>query len=247
MARESLLIRTLVELADNLVDDYDVIDVLTVLSDRCVTTIDVDASGVLLASPGGELQFVASSSESTKVLELFQIQADEGPCVDCYRGGVAVVNQALSEDDGRWPRFSPRALAQGFQSVHSVPMRLRGRTIGAFNLFRTHRGILEAEDVAVAQGFADVATIAILQHQSSLNATTLNDQLNNALNSRIIIEQAKGMIRQAMNCDMDEAFGRLRTHARNHNDGLTEVATMVVDGRISPDALDVPKDPRSEG
>jgi GAF domain-containing protein len=246
MARESLLITTLVELADNLVDNYDVIDVLTVLSDRCVTTIDVDAAGVLLASPGGELQFVASSSESMKVLELFQIQADEGPCVDCYRDGVAIVNQALTDDEGRWPRFSPRALAQGFQAVHCLPMRLRGQTIGALNLFRTHQGILEDEDVAVAQGFADVATIAILQHQSSLSASTLNDQLNNALNSRIIIEQAKGMIRQAVDCDMDEAFGRLRAHARNHNDGLTEVATQVVEGKIAPGALDAPKAPRTK-
>lgn len=246
MARESLLITTLVELADNLVDSYDVIDVLTVLSDRCVQTVDVDAAGVLLAWPGGPLQFVASSSESMKVLELFQIQADEGPCVDCYRTGAAIVNHALTEDDDRWPRFSPRALAQGFYAVHCLPMRLRGRTIGALNLFRTHQGILDVEDVAVAQAFADVATIAILQHQTSINATTLNDQLSNALNSRIIIEQAKGMIRQALNCDMDEAFGRLRTHARNHNEGLTEVATLVVEGRIAPNALDTPKDRRSK-
>ena len=246
MARESLLITTLVELADNLVDNYDVIDVLTVLVDRCVTTIDVDAAGVLLASPGGELQFVASSSESMKVLELFQIQADEGPCVDCYRGGTAIVNQALTDDDQRWPRFSPTALAHGFQAVHCLPLHLRGQTIGALNLFRTHQGILEVEDVAVAQGFADVATIAILQHQSTMNASTVNDQLNNALNSRIIIEQAKGMIRQAVNCDMDEAFGRLRAHARNHNDGLTEVATQVVEGVISPGALDIPKVPRTK-
>jgi GAF domain-containing protein len=246
MARESLLITTLVELADNLVDNYDVIDVLTVLSDRCVTTIDVDAAGVLLASAGGELQFVASSSESMRVLELFQLQADEGPCVDCYRDGVAIVNQALTEDDGRWPLFTPRALAQGFRGVHCLPLRLRGRTIGALNLFRTHQGNLDVEDVAVAQAFADVATIAILQHQSSLSASTLNDQLNNALHSRIIIEQAKGMIRQAVNCDMDEAFGRLRTHARNHNVGLTEVATQVVEGRISPGALDAPKAPRAK-
>ncbi len=245
MARESLLITTLVELADNLVDSYDVIDVLTVLSDRCVQTIDVDAAGVLLAWPGGDLQFVASSSESMKVLELFQIQADEGPCVDCYRDGTAIINHALTEEDERWPRFSPRAMAQGFRAVHCLPMRLRGRTIGALNLFRTHQGILDSDDVAVAQGFADVATIAILQHQTSLNATTLNDQLSNALNSRIIIEQAKGMIRQALNCDMDEAFGRLRAHARNHNDGLTEVATLVVEGTIEPEALDRPKVPRS--
>ena len=131
MTRESLLIATLVELADNLVDDYDVIDVLTVLTHRCVEAIDVDAAGVMLASPTGEFQFVASSSESMRVLELFQLQTNEGPCVDCYRDGLAITNHALSESDGRWPLFTPKALAYGFRSVHSLPMRLRGRTIGA--------------------------------------------------------------------------------------------------------------------
>jgi GAF domain-containing protein len=240
MARESLLIATLVELADNLVDNYDVIDVLTVLSDRCVETIDVDAAGVMLASPGGELQFVASSSESMRVLELFQIQADEGPCVDCYRSGEAIVNYDLTEHDDRWPLFTPRALAQGFRAVHSLPMRLRGRTIGALNLFRTHQGPLGVDDVAAAQGLADVATIAILQHQSSLDSRALNEQLSNALNSRIIIEQAKGMISQATNCDMDEAFGRLRAHARNHNEGLTGVATRIVEGKLATNEVDFP-------
>jgi GAF domain-containing protein len=238
MARESLLIATLVELADNLVDDYDLIDVLSVLTDRCVEAIDVDAAGVMLASPAGELQFVASSSESMRVLELFQIQIAEGPCVDCYRDGLAIVNHTLSEADGRWPRFTPRALAQGFRSVHCLPMRLRGRTIGALNLFRTHQGPLGVDDVAVAQGLADVATIAILQHQSSLDASTLNAQLSNALNSRIIIEQAKGMICQATNCDMAEAFNRLRAHARNHNEGLTELAARIVERSALSSELD---------
>src|ERR1700678_196543 len=238
MARESLLIATLVELADNLVDDYDVIDVLSVLTDRCVEAIDVDAAGVMLASPQGELQFVASSSESMRVLELFQIQVAEGPCVDCFRDGFAIVNHSLSDADERWPLFSPRALAQGFRSVHCLPMRLRGRTIGALNLFRTHQGPLDDDDVVVAQGLADVATIAILQHQSSLNASTLNAQLSNALNSRIIIEQAKGMVRQATSCGMDDAFNRLRAHARNHNEGLTELATRIVGRSVQSSELD---------
>jgi GAF domain-containing protein len=238
MTRESLLIATLVELADNLVDDYDVIDVLTVLTHRCVEAVDVDAAGVMLASPAGELQFIASSSEEMRVLELFQIQADDGPCVDCYRDGLAITNHALSESDGRWPLFTPKALAYGFRSVHSLPMRLRGRTIGALNLFRTHQGTLTEEDAGMAQGLADVATIAILQHRSTLDATVLNAQLNNALNSRIIIEQAKGMVRQSTNCAMDEAFSRLRNHARNHNEGLTDVATRVISNSIRPSDLD---------
>jgi GAF domain-containing protein len=238
MVRESLLIATLVELADNLVDDYDIIDVLTVLSDRCVQALDVDAAGVMLATPGGELQFVASSSESMRVLELFQIQVAEGPCVDCFRDGLAIVNHSLDDTEGRWPRFAPRAIAQGFRSVHCLPLRLRGRTIGALNLFRTQEGSLTEEDVAVAQGLADVATIAILQHRSSLDANTLNTQLSNALNSRVIIEQAKGMVRQATSCGMDDAFNRLRAHARNHNEGLTELATRIVGRTILSADLD---------
>jgi GAF domain-containing protein len=239
MNRESLLIATLVELADNLVDDYDVIDVLTVLTHRCVDAVEVDAAGVMLASPTGELQFVASSSESMTILELFQIQTNEGPCVDCFHDGLAITNHALSESDGRWPLFTPRALALGFRAVHSLPMRLRGRTIGALNLFRTHQGTLSEEDVIVAQGLADVATIAILQHRSSLDASALNLQLNNALNSRVIIEQAKGMICQSTSCDMDEAFNRLRAHARNHNERLTTLATRVVATSIAPNDLDI--------
>lgn len=238
MARESLLISTLVELADNLVDNFDVIDVLTVLSDRCVDAIDVDAAGVMLASPGGDLQFVASSSESMRILELLQIQADEGPCVDCFKSGIAIVNHSLADrDDRRWPQFTPRAIAHGFRSVHCLPMRLRGRTIGALNLFRTEPGSLDHEDVIVAQGLADVATIAILQHRSSVDARVLNDQLSHALNSRIVIEQAKGMASQAAGCDMDQAFARLRAHARNHNARLTDVALSVVEGRIEPGDL----------
>jgi GAF domain-containing protein len=245
MARESLLIATLVELADNLVDDFDVIDVLTMLSLRCVDAIDVDAAGVMLSSPGGELQFIASSSESMRVLELLQIQANEGPCVDCFISGQAIINHALSLDDIRWPNFSPRAIAQGFHSVHCLPMRLRGRTIGALNFFRTAQGSLTAEDVVVAQGLADVATIAILQHRTSLDARTLNSQLSNALDSRIIIEQAKGKVSQAANCDMDQAFARLRTHARNHNMGLTAVAKLVVDGTLPGTELDVLPAPKT--
>jgi len=242
MPRESLLISTLVELADNLVDEFDVIDVLTMLTHRCVETIDVDAAGVMLSSPGGELQFIASSSEEMRLLELLQIQVDEGPCVECFRDGNAIVNRALTDHIERWPRFSPRAIALGFRSVHCLPMRLRGRTIGALNLFRTEAGTLNEEDVIVAQGLADVATIAILQHRISLDAKTLNFQLSNALNSRIIIEQAKGMVSQATHCDMNQAFARLRNHARNHNLGLTTVATMVVEGALEGTDLDIPKE-----
>jgi GAF domain-containing protein len=241
MLRESLIISTLVELADNLVERFDIIDILTVMSDRCVEALDVDAAGVLLAPPGGELQFVASSSESMRLLELFQIQTSEGPCVECYRSGAAVVNVALGETDARWPRFTSRAIEYGFNSAHSLPLRLRGHTIGALNLFRTSQGMMEEDDVAAAQGFAHVATIAILQHRAMLDATTLNTQLDHALTSRVIIEQAKGIITGAMHCGMDEAFRRLRAHSRNHNMALTEIAAAIVEGTLRLTDLDTPK------
>jgi len=230
---QTLLIATLVELADSLVDAYDVIDVLTVLSDRCVQALDVDDAGVLLVTTRNELEFVASSSNSMKGLELFQIQSNEGPCIDCYRTGEPVVNFSLAESEDRWPNFTPKALEKGFHSVHSLPLRLRGRTIGALNLFRTDQGPLLDQDVVIAQGFADIATIAILQHRSSLDAVALNAQLTIALESRIIIEQAKGVVSQSAHCSMTEAFERLRAHSRNHNTRLTEVARDVVEGYLS--------------
>jgi len=230
MSREALLVRTLVELADNLVDRFDVIDVLTVLSDRCVEALDVDSAGVMLAGPTGELQVVASSSDTMRGLEVFELQSDEGPCVDCYRTGAPITNLELERSGVRWPRFAERAVAEGFHSVHALPMHLRGTTIGALNLFRTGPGPLSDDDVVVAQALADVATIAIIQHEVSVGSAALTDQLGEALNSRIIIEQAKGRISEASGRDMDEAFARLRNHARNHNLRLTDLARDVVDG-----------------
>ena len=237
MTRESQLIATLVELADNLVDDYDVIEVLTMLCNRCVDTIDVDAAGVMLVSPTGELQYIASSSETMRVLELYQIQVDEGPCLDCFHSGEAIIDRVLNEVDDPWPKFSPRAIDLGFHSVYCLPMRLRGRVIGALNFFRIDSISLDSEDVVVAQGLADVATIAILQHQTFVDGKVLNSQLSNALNSRIAIEQAKGMISQATNCEMLEAFDRLRSHARNNNLRLTALANAIVDGTVQPQDL----------
>ena len=207
---ENRLIRTLVELADNLVDDFDVVDLLTLLADRCVEVLDVAAAGVMLAAPSGALHVVASSSEAMRVLELFQLQADQGPCVDCYATGEPVLNVDLAAVDTRWPRFAAQAVAAGFGSVHALPLRLRGRTIGALNMFRADQGTLDASEVSAAQGLADIATIAIIQHQVSVDAQTLNLQLSDALNSRIVIEQAKGRISQAANIDMGRAFQRLR-------------------------------------
>jgi GAF domain-containing protein len=238
MPREALIVQTLVELADNLVDNFDVVELLSMLSARCVTALEVSAAGVMLATPGGDLQVMASSSETMRVLELFELQADEGPCVDCYRRGLSILNVDLSTVRERWPRFAARAIDDGFQLVHALPMHLRGRTVGAFNLFQADPSPLGEADVVAAQALADVATIALLQHQSAASAQLLNAQLSEALNSRIIIEQAKGRISEAAVLDMDESFRRLRSHARNHGLRLADLARQIADGTVNPQSLD---------
>ncbi|MFZ0250197.1 MAG: GAF and ANTAR domain-containing protein [Acidimicrobiales bacterium] len=238
MLDENLLIRTLVELADNLVEDFDVVELLSHLAGRCVEVLDVDAAGVMLAPPSGALQVVASSSEAMRVLELYELQSDQGPCLDCYATGNAVVNVDLAAAGSRWPDFAPQAVDAGFRSVHALPLRLRGITIGALNLFRVDAGTLGAVAETAAQGLADIATIAIIQHRDAMDAQNLNAQLSEALNSRITIEQAKGKISQAANVDMELAFQRLRSHARSHNLHLSELAADVAAGTLDPKSLD---------
>ena len=238
MPNQTLLVRSLVELADNLVDDYDIVDVLSLLADRCVHALGVDAAGVMLAAPSGALQVIASSSEAMRTLELFQLQSDQGPCLDAYRTGTQVVNLDLAAAGSRWPRFAPRAVAEGFRSAHSFPMRLRRRTLGALNLLRRSPGALEEPDITAAQALTDVATIALIQHQIVIDAQTLNSQLSAALNSRIVIEQAKGKIAQATGSDMDHSFRQLRSHARNHNLRLADLASSIADGTLRPGSLD---------
>jgi GAF domain-containing protein len=236
MPREALLARTLVELADSLVDDFDVVEVLTLLADRCVEVLDVDAAGLMLAAPEGELRVVASSSEGMRLVELFELQAQEGPCPDCYRTGEPALSQNLATTDVRWPQFSPVALEAGFKSVHALPMRLRGVTIGALNLFRADTGALDEADVVAGQALADVATIAILQHRAAIQAHIVVDQLNHALNSRILIEQAKGVLAERTGLSMEASFSWLRNHARSHNLLLVDVAQSVIDGTVVPDS-----------
>jgi len=235
MPREALLARTLVELADTLVDDFDVVELLTLLAHRCVEVLNVSAAGLMLVAPEGDLRVVASSSEEMRVVELFEIQSEEGPCPDCYRTGEPTLCRNLAEDGARWPQFGPVALKAGFQSVRALPMRLRGVTIGALNLFRTDEGVLDDADVVAAQALADVATIAILQHRASAQAHIVIEQLNHALQSRIAIEQAKGVIAERSRLDMDQAFAWLRHHARSNNVLLVDVAHAVIDGTVTPD------------
>ena len=237
MAREILIARTFVEMADSLVEDFDVVDLLTVLADRCVEVFDVAAAGLMLASADGELRVLASSSEAMRVLELFEVQADEGPCIDCYRSGKPIVNAAL-DDDSRWPRFGPKALKGGFRSVHALPMRLRGHTIGALNMFRVDEGQLSDADAVGAQALTDVATIAILAHRAVRTEQMVNEQLTQALNTRIVIEQAKGVVAESADLDMEKAFVRLRRHARNHSLRLSDVAQAISTKSLPVASLD---------
>ena len=229
------------ELADTLVADFDVVELLTRLTDRCVDVLEVDAAGLMLVSVEGDLRVMASSSEAVRVLELFEVQSQEGPCLDCYRTGRAVVNQDLTLTNGRWPRFTAEALAGGIRAVHALPMRLRGNVIGALNLFHAEPTHLPDADVEAAQALADVATIAILQHRAALEAQVLNEQLSQALNTRIVIEQAKGVVAERQGLDMEQAFAHLRTHARNHNRRLADVAREVIAGTLPAEALDRPR------
>lgn len=242
MPETELLTQTLVDLADTLVDDFDVVDLLTLLVDRCVDVLGVAAAGLMLLSPEGELRLMASSSEAMRVVELFELQSQEGPCLDCYRDAAPVVNQDLTVVNGRWPTFAPVALEAGFRSVHALPMQLRGMVIGAVNLFAVDTGEMDAADLRAGKALADIATIAILQHRAALEAQALNEQLNHALNSRIAIEQAKGVLAERAGLDMDVAFGRLRRYARDHNMRLNDVAQSVIDGTLSAQALGAPAD-----
>ena len=237
MPREALLARTLVELADTLVDDFDVVELLTLLTDRCVEVLDVAAAGLMLAYPGGELRVMASSSDAMRLLELFELQSEEGPCPDCYRTGKPIINHRLAASGGPWPRFEPRAVEAGFRSVHALPMRLRDVTVGALNLFRTDEGALSDADVAAAQALADVATIGVLHHHSALDTRIVNEQLHHALNIRVTIEQAKGMVVEHTGTDMHQAFAALRSHARSHNLRLVDVANEVIAGALEPRSL----------
>jgi len=225
-----LLSDTFVELTDTMVADFDLIDLLHLLTSRSVELLDVSAAGLLLADPRGELRLVAASSEAARLLELFQLQGDRGPCLDCFRSGLPVAAADLDADQ-RWPEFAAAARQAGFLSVQALPMQLRDQVIGALNLFRDAHGALDAEAVHVGQALADVATISLLHERSMRRTDTLNEQLQTALNSRVVIEQAKGKLAERLGIDVDQAFTLLRDQARTSNQRLSDVARAFVDGR----------------
>jgi transcriptional regulator with GAF, ATPase, and Fis domain len=236
---EIALADVFVELADTLVDDFDVMDFLHVLTQRCVQVLEISAAGLLLADGQGALQVVAASSERTRLLELFQVQTDQGPCVDCFATGQPVSEIDLPSAD-RWPRFTAAAAEVGFAAVHAVPMRLRAETIGALNFFTVEPGPLHEATLRVGQAMADVATIGLLQQRAIHHRDGLTEQLQTALNSRIIIEQAKGILAERLHVDLDQAFIVLRHGARSHNRRLSELAYSIVVGAASGRAASTP-------
>ncbi len=217
-----------VETADTLVDDFDLIEFLAVITTRAAQVSHADSAGLVLADPHGNLQYMAASRESARLMELFAIQNDEGPCFDCYRTGHAVSCAELSASVDRWPRFADKAVHFGFTGVHALPLRHRGTTIGALNLFTAGGPLLSGDDVTILQAVADVATIAILQERTIRAGEVLNSQLQAALNSRIVIEQAKGALARILSVTVDDAFTEMRVYARANHLKLSDVAREVL-------------------
>ncbi len=231
ITRETRLISTFVSLADTLVAEYDVLDLLDNLVNSCIEVLDATAAGLLLADGNDELSVVASTSERSRLVELMQLSSGAGPCLDCYATGAVVSVPDVAAPDSKWPAFQREAVEQGLLSVHAIPMRLRGAVIGALNIFGDEARALSPEDVTVAQGLADIATIAILQEREMRESTIARDQLQYALDSRVVIEQAKGVISQLHGVDMDAAFRTLRSYARSRSLTLRSVSEQVV-GRV---------------
>jgi GAF domain-containing protein len=225
-----LLSDTFVDLADTMVADFDVIDFLHLLTDRTVLLLAASAAGVVLADPRGELRVAAASSEEAGLVELFQLQNDQGPCLDCFRTGRPVSAADLTGPDQRWPRFAQAAARAGFRTVEALPMRLRDQVIGALNLFGAEPGRFETADLRIAQALADVATIGLVHERNVRRSETVAEQLQAALNSRVMIEQAKGKLAERYGINMDRAFTMLRDYARNTNQHLTDVARDFVTG-----------------
>lgn len=223
------LAEVLVEVADTLISDFDLIEFLQTVTTRTAELVDAETAGLLLADPHGELHFMAASDEATRWLELFQVQNHDGPCLDAYRTRTPVVNVDLADASDRWPLFAPRAAEAGFRSVHAIPLRHQDDVIGTLGVFGTHRGGLGPKDVQILQALADIATIGLLQERTIRRAEQVTEQLQNALNSRIVIEQAKGALARIRGVHVDTAFELIRTYSRSHRLRLGDVARAVLD------------------
>jgi hypothetical protein len=234
--RETRVLDAVVSLVDKLLDDFDVVDLLTELTERCADLLDIATAGFLLADPLGQLRLLAATSTQTRELELFQLQADEGPCVECYATGHPVSVADLRAETSRWPRFVPAALEAGVASVHAVPMRAAGIVLGSLGLFGTRPGELSQADLMVGQTLAHIACVAILQEHPPTPSTVI-PQLRSALTHRVVVEQAKGFLRARLDISVDEAFSLLRRYARTHGDHLTDVARQLMGEPSSRPAL----------
>jgi transcriptional regulator with GAF, ATPase, and Fis domain len=237
MVREQRLAEVFVELADTLVEEFDVVDLLQTLTERCVELIDTDAAGLMLDDQRGNLRLIAHTHESARLLELFELQQQEGPCLDCFATGQVLANIDLAAATERWPSFTQAAREVGFGTSHAVPLRLRRQVIGALNLFAAGRRPLDDDSLAVARGLADIATIGLLHERAVRDQVALSEQLQTALHSRILIEQAKGVLSAQTGTSVEAAFALMRTHARRTGRPLTEVAGAVVAGQVDAGAL----------
>lgn len=237
LTRERRLVETFVQLADTLVEDFDVVDFFSLLAERVVELRMASEVGILLADETGDLKFIAASAERAQMLELFQVQYREGPCQDCYSTGTPVSADDLEAASDRWPQFAPRAVSAGFRSVQAVPLRLRGTILGAFNVFVNEPGGIDPDLEPVVQAMADVATIGLLQQRELDRAHAVEGQLQQALHTRVGIEQAKGIVSERLNIEMDAAFNLLRSYSRNHNTRLHDAARDIVRGVLAPSDL----------
>jgi GAF domain-containing protein len=243
MPREQELLKAFIEFADTIVDEYDVVEFLHRLAVRCVDLVDASEAGIMLANRDGTLHYVASSSERMRLIELFELQHDEGPCLDAFHTGTAVHCVLTVDANERWPNFAPHAREVGIRSVSALPMRLRTEVIGALNILSTSTEPLSGEDQQVAQALADIATIGILQERALNDALVVTSQLEAALESRIVIEQAKGIVAERSHVDIDTAFELLRGYSRTHNHLLRQTAQEIIDGTLSTDLLTEPARP----
>jgi GAF domain-containing protein len=237
MTREKLLVETFVELADTLVDAYDIIDFMQTLAERVVELLDVSAAGIMLADSDGNLRHAACSSEQMRLVEFFELQVEEGPCFDAFREQHSILCSSPEDAEVRWPRFAPHAQSAGYAAVSAVPMRLRSQVIGALNLFSAEPGRPNEEDLGVAQAMADIATIGILHERVVRDSRDFSAQLQFALESRIAIEQAKGIVAEHNQMNVDKAFELIRRFTRDQNRLLSDTARQIIDGSLSPDEL----------
>ncbi|RFA06713.1 transcriptional regulator [Subtercola boreus] len=252
--REARISAAFVKVADTLTKDFDVVDLLHTLVEECVEILGIDAGGLMLADANGQLQLMTSTSESADLVEIMQLAADAGPCIDCFATGVAVNVPDIQHDGGQWPAFQKAAIQQGFNSVHATPMKLRGHIIGTMNLFGKKSAEVSARDADLAQALTDVATIGILQERLIREGQMIAEQLHSALDTRIIIEQAKGFVAHSLSIEMPDAFFALRSYARNHNFTIRSVAEQISNQTLTVDELTLnplskdsaPARPRSE-